>query len=653
MERSERIAKMSGLVNLLNRARNAYYNLAKPFMTDEEYDKRFDELKQIEQELDCVLPDSPTKGVGYAVLDKLKKVSIYPPMLSLDKTQDIDEFKKFMNTAPSFLMLKMDGLSVRLKYKGGKLVAANTRGNGTVGEDILHTAKTFKNIPLTISSQDEIILDGEAVIKYSDFDEINKDLAEDDKFANPRNLVSGSVRQLDANVCAERNVRFVCWKVIENGTDEDNFIKRLDFASDLGFEVVQYRTYIASSAAKDIESLRASAKIVDYPIDGIVGKYISESYGQNLGKTAHHELCGMAFKFKDEAVETTLRDVEWNCGKTGTLTPVAIFDPVQIEGTTVSRASLHNYRILKDLQLGIGDRIGVVKRNMIIPDVAENLTRSDTYQIPTVCPCCGSRIDIDDSGIELVCSNYDCSGKTSSLLSHFCGKSGLNIIGLSDATLEKLYDNGYVGVFSDIFNLDFFVDEIAKWDGFSKKSTLKLLQAIEKSKDTDMASFISALSIPLIGKSQAKVLASHFKYDPRELAFEATTGYDFTQIDGFGEKISESIIKWFTNTYHYAEYNVLVDILNIEAPVATSVSDKLNGQTFCTTGKLSKFKNRDELVKSIEDNGGAYASGVSKKLNYLICNEASGSSKSKKAADLGVKVITEDEYLLMVGERLK
>lgn len=647
MERSERIAKMSGTVNLLNRARNAYYNLAKPFMTDEEYDKRFDELKQLEQELDYVLPDSPTKGVGYAVLDKLKKVSIDPPMLSLDKTQDIDEFKRFMNVSPSFLMLKMDGLSVRLTYKGGKLVAANTRGNGEVGEDILHTAKTFVNLPSSISKKDEIILDGEAIISYADFDRINEELSEAEKFANPRNLVSGSVRQLDANVCAERNVRFICWKAIKLPDDEDNFIDRLVAVERLGFEIVPLMYYNSAIAQAMINNLKEKAEKLGYPIDGIVGKYLSEKYGQNLGRTAHHELCGMAFKFKDEAVETTLRDIEWGCGKTENLTPVAIFDPVQIEGTTVSRASLHNLKRARELQIGIGDKIGVVKRNMIIPDVAENLTRSDTYKMPTNCPYCNGKLDND--GQDLFCTNSECSGKMVGLLSHFCGKLGMNIIGLSDATIERLFRSGYVKTFSDIYNLDFFVDEIARWDRFSKKSALKLLKSIEKSKDTDMASFISALSIPRIGKSQAKVLAGHFNYDPEALLNAATSGYNFASIDGFGEKIGDGIAKWFSNQRNITEFNTLLEILNIEVPVTAIAGDKLGGQTFCTTGKLNKFKNRDELVTSIENNGGTYASGVSRKLDYLICNEVSGSSKSKKATDLGVKVITEDEYLLMVG----
>ena len=616
-------------------------------MTDEEYDKRFDELKRLEEETGYILPNSPTQGVGYAVLDKLKKVSINPPMLSLDKTQDIEEFRKFMNVAPSFLMLKMDGLSVRLHYKGGKLIAANTRGNGEVGEDILHTAKTFKNIPFVLDTQDEIILDGEAIIDYVDFNKINEGLPEVDKFANPRNLVSGSVRQLDANVCAKRNVRFICWKVIKNNTDEDNFVERLRFAEKLGFEVVPYFSYNSATVEESVKKLKDTAELLDYPIDGIVGKYVSEKYGQRLGKTAHHELCGMAFKFKDEAVETTLRDIEWSCGKTETLVPVAIFDPVQIEGTTVARASLHNFKRVRELQLGIGDKIGVVKRNMIIPDVAENLTRSDNYVMPKICPYCGSATKND--GQDLFCTNADCTGKMLGLLVHFCGKNGMNIIGLSEATLERLHTEQYVLKFSDVYSLTKYKNEMSRWEGFGGKSVQKLLDAIEASRNTTMPRFLSALSIPMIGLSQGKALANHFENDIFAFAKAAEDGYNFTRIDGFGEKLRDNIIDWFKKNRD--EFYILANIMTIEKPVSKPTSNALDGKTFCTTGKLHTFKNRDELIASVENNGGTYLSGVSKKLNYLISNESGKSSKMKKARDLGVSVITEDEFLLMVGER--
>ncbi len=614
-------------------------------MSDEEYDKRFDELKKLEQETGYILPNSPTQGVGYAVLNKLTKVSINPPMLSLDKTQDIDEFKKFMKVAPSFLMLKMDGLSVRLKYKDGKLVSANTRGNGEIGEDILHTAMTFKNIPFILETKEELILDGEAIIDYVDFNKINEGLAEEDRFANPRNLVSGSVRQLDANVCAKRNVRFVCWKVIKNSTDEDNFIERLRYAERLGFEIVPYLSYNSETVADSIEKLKDYAETLDYPIDGIVGKYVSEKYGQRLGKTAHHELCGMAFKFKDEAVETTLRDIEWGCGKTETLTPVAIFDPVQIEGTTVSRASLHNYKRVKELQLGIGDKIGVVKRNMIIPDVVENLTRSDSYEMIKACPYCGSAVDND--GQDLFCTNSNCSGKMLGLLVHFCGKNGMNIMGLSEATLERLHTEKYVQKFSDIYSLHQHKAEISNWDGFSSKSAQKLLDAIEASKNTTMPRFLSALSIPMIGLSQGKALAAHFDNNVFAFAKAAEDRYNFTRIDGFGEKLRDNIIDWFKTNRD--EFYVLANTMKIQKPENKATSNALNNKAFCTTGKLHKFKNRDELIASVENNGGTYLSGVSKKLNYLISNESGESAKMKKAKDLGVSVITEDEFLLMVG----
>lgn len=639
--------KMKSMVSLLNRARNAYYNLAKPFMSDEEYDKRFDELKALEKETGIVLKDSPTHGVGYAVLDKLTKVNINPPMLSLDKTQDIKEFKKFLDVQPSFLMLKMDGLSVRLKYKNGNLVAANTRGNGTIGESILHNAKTFANIPLKINTKEELILDGEAIIDYATFDRINSTLPEDEQFANPRNLVSGTVRQLDSKVCADRSVRFICWKVIQMDGDVDDFTTRLDYARSLGFEVVLTNTYSSSVDADKLEEITNMMKQLavtsGYPIDGIVGKYKSEAYGQSLGSTAHHENCGIAFKFKDEAVETTLRDIEWSSGKTGTLCPVAIFDPVQIEGTIVSRASLHNLKRLREFQIGIGDKIGVVKRNMIIPDVAENLTRSDNYDVPMFCPYCDGLVD--DDGQDLICQNSNCEGKRLGLLENFCGKHGMNIIGLSEATLEKLYANKMVTKFSDIYNLSQYADTIAHWDGFGKKSADKLMQAIEASKHVNFHQFISALGIPMIGIAQGKILAKYFNYDIDAFEQAANGTFSFTKLDNFGDTLNSNIHSWFKDNAE--EFNTLKKLM-VFADTVIPTGDKLSGKTFCTTGKLNVFKNRDELIASVESNGGTYLGGVSKKLNYLISNETSESSKMKKARELGVEVITEADFLEMV-----
>lgn len=640
--------KMKSMVSLLNRARNAYYNLAKPFMSDEEYDKRFDELKALEKETGIVLKDSPTHGVGYAVLDKLTKVDINPPMLSLDKTQDINEFKRFLDVQPSFLMLKMDGLSVRLKYENGNLVAANTRGNGTIGESIIHNARTFVNVPLKIATNEELILDGEAIIDYATFDRINSTLPEDEQFANPRNLVSGTVRQLDSKVCADRSVRFICWKVIQMDKDVDDFVTRLDYAMSLGFEVVLTNAYSSSVDAHKLKEITDMMKQLatnsSYPIDGIVGKYISEAYGQSLGATAHHENCGMAFKFKDKAVETTLRDIEWSSGKTGTLCPVAVFDSVQIEGTTVSRASLHNAKRLRELQIGIGDRIGIVKRNMIIPDVVENLTRSNNYTFPVYCPCCGEPSLIND-GQDLICENIKCKGKSLGLLENFCGKHGMNIVGLSEATLEKLYEDKMVTKFSDIYSLSQYADTIAHWDGFGKKSVDKLIRAIENSKHVSFHQFISALGIPMIGIAQGKILAKYFNYDIDAFEEAAIGFFDFIKLDNFGHTLNTNIHDWFY--YNAEEFNTLKNLM-VFTDAVIPTGDKLFGKTFCTTGKLNVFKNRDELIASVESNGGTYLSGVSKKLNYLISNETSESSKMKKARELGVEVITEAEFLDMV-----
>lgn len=685
MNKITNIDEAKELVKELNRYCDAYYNRSESLVSDEEYDKKFDMLVEFEKETGIVFSNSPAHSVGYEVISKLDKAKHSHPMLSLNKTKSVDDLISFIGNRNCVFSLKMDGLTILLTYDNGKLIKAETRGNGIEGEDITHNAITFENIPLTISYKGKLEVEGEAIITYDDFNKINEELPKEKQYKNPRNLASGSVRQLDSKITAQRHLQFIAWKVpyIENEiewydeeTDENvttktlsSYANKLKCIRELGFDIVPYTTHTTFSdrtkqaLEKTIEMLRDVAKEFSYPIDGLVMTYNDTSYAESLGSTDHHPKHSIAFKFYDDVEETILKNVEWQVGKSGHITPVAIFKPVNIDGTIVERASLHNLSIFNDFKLSIGDRITVYKSNQIIPKIKENLSIKDkqnknvTYiDYPEFCPICGKHtlVDKDNNSDVLVCSNPRCKGKILGRLSHFVSKEAMNIDGLSESTLEKLLDLDCIcaGLWS-IYDLHDYKDYLYETEGygFGKKSVDKLLANIEKSRTTTLDRFINGLSIPSIGKVASKNISKHFNGSFVEFDKAISNGsYDWTIIDDFGEVAANNIKYYFLDEGNVAEYRELVSMLIFETPEPQSRSNILEGKTIVITGSLACFKNRQALVDVIEQNGGKIASSVSKKTDYLINNDInSSSSKNKKAKSLGVSIITEEDFLKIIS----
>ena len=655
---NEEAARIHELVRLLNQYKHEYYNLNNPSVSDQEFDKLFDELKQLEEEFCMILSNSPTQTVGYEVKSKLVKVEHAVPLLSLDKTKSIEELNRWKKGQEILLMLKADGLTVKLKYRNGWLVEASTRGTGMVGEDITHNVKVFKNVPLRIDYKEDIDIVGEAIIHKNDFDVINSKLPDDDKYKTPRNLVSGSVRQLDSKICAERNVYFYAFNIITDDLGLQHYkTNQLLFLEDLGFNIVEYdQVNTGQSVSTCIGDLREYAINKNIPIDGLVAMFDDIDYGVSLGKTSHHPLHSIAFKFEDEVAETVLIDIEWSVGRTGAITPVAIFEPVILDGTEVTRASLHNISILEELELGIGDVITVMKCNMIIPQIQENLTRSNTLEIPTHCPSCESKTifeQLNDSKV-LKCNNPMCKAKILGKFVHFVSRNAMNIDGLSEATLDKFITEGFISTFEDIYKLDQHKAEIVKMDGFGLKSYNKLIEAIDKSRNVKCANLIYALGIPNIGSSSSKTIAKYFNNDFKEFIFAARGRFDFTQLNDFGDVANKSIIDWVKSMDEQEFWMELPKELTIEKIVKIqSIELKdLSGITFVITGSVNTFTNRDAFKELVESLNGKVSSGVSAKTNYLVSNESSGSSKSKKAQELGVTVITETEFNEMIGRKV-
>lgn len=653
----EKIDRIKGLVEQLNIYRDDYYNKSRPTVSDAEYDRLFDELYSLEKETGIIMSNSPTQTVGYEVKSELKKVKHSHPMLSLDKTKSKNDLIKFAGDKGCILSLKMDGLTVLLTYENGKLISAESRGDGAIGEDLTHNARVFENIPLTIDYNGHFEIEGEAIITYDDFEKINESLPEDKKYKNPRNLVSGSVRQLDSNVAAKRHIKFVAWKVpmLEENELSNSFLYRLSYASRLGFEIVPFFTYSNKSKDKEnlaviIESLQNWSREKQYPIDGLVMTYNDIKYGESLGMTGHHPKHSIAYKFYDEEVETTLLDIEWSCGKTGQLTPVAIFDPVEIDGTTVERASVHNISILTELDLQVGDTITVYKANQVIPQVAENLSAKnrETYiQIPGYCPTCNAPTEIkkDNDTEVLICTNPCCEGKLLGRLVHFVSKKGMDIDGLSEETLKKFIDLGWIKNLFDIYNIMSHMDVLMRMDVFGKKSVTKLYNSIEKSKTTTLKHFICALSIPGIGTSQAKELARQF-HTWDEFSTAGFGDYNFSKLEGFGEVLNHNIHNWFKTMWNEDRVGQLVRNLAFVEEDNSVSTEILKGKSFVITGSLEHYKNRDELKSVIEQNGGKVSGSVSKNTFALINNnKESSSSKNKKSKELGVRIITEEEFI--------
>lgn len=655
----EKVERIKELTKELNRYRNSYYNDSKSLISDYEYDNLYDELEKLENESGISFANSPTKTVGFEVKSELKKIKHSHPMLSLDKTKSIDELIKFAGNKDCILSCKMDGLTVLLTYDNGELIKAETRGNSEVGELITSNAKMFENIPLTIPYKGFLEVEGEAIIPYDVFEEINSKLPEDKKYKNPRNLVSGSVRQLDNRITKERHVHFVAWKVptsvfVRNEIKDNSFLARLKFVGELGFCIAPLFTYVDSVDRENLQAminrLRKYAMTYGYPIDGLVMTYDDIKYGESLRCTSKSPKHSIAFKFYDEEEVTTLKDIEWSMGKSGNLTPVAIFEPVEIDGTIVERASVHNISILTKLDLQIGDEITVYKSNMIIPQIRENLSaknRESYVKIPAFCPICNSSTEIkqDNDSKVLICTNPSCKGKLLGRLSHFTSKKAMDIDGLSEETLKKFIELGWLNNISDIYNLPEHFDELSKMNGFGKKSVQKLKSSIEKSKDVDLQHFIVALSIPNIGTAQSKILVKEFQ--TWEEFYNAGIGnYDFSKLESFGEVLNNNIHTWFKTMYTEDGIKELLEKIKFKTENnINNESNLLKDKTFVITGSLEHYKNRSELQTIIESFGGKVSGSVSKNTFALINNDInSNSSKNKKARDLGVEIISEKDF---------
>lgn len=665
----KKVERIKELNQQLNQYRDSYYNNSVSEISDYEYDKLFDELKRLEEETNIVMANSPTHTVGYEVKSKLEKVKHSHPMLSLDKTKSVDELKKFAGSQDCLLTCKMDGLTVLLTYENGKLIQAETRGNGEIGEDITHNAKVFENIPLYIDYLGYLEVEGEAIITYSDFEKINSRLPEDEKYKNPRNLATGSVRQLDNSIAAKRYVKFIVWKVqkIEDEIENNNsFLHRLLFAKQLGFDVVPLLTYSNNTSDKEdceemIENLRKYAANKGFPIDGLVMTYNDILYGESLGVTDHHPKHSLAFKFYDDIYPTKLLDVEFTMGKTGILTPTAIFEPVEIDGTIVERASLHNLSIMNNLGITHkGQVVNVYKANAVIPQIdsveEDNVEVTDNNIIIPAenCPICGADTKIvkDNNSEILVCSNPDCKGKFLGKLSHFVSKNAINIDGLSEQTLQKFIELGWVSNFQDIYRLINHNKDMAVLDGFGKRSTNKLITAIENSRKTTLDRFIYALSIPLIGRSTSKDIAKYCNNDINVFmkVMIENKAHDFiNSIDGFGDVMYKSLYDWW-NEYCLSFFELSKEFYFETTNENNNSSVDLLGKVFVITGGLNHYKNRDELIRTIEQLGGKVSGTVSKKTSYLINNDTkSKSGKNKKAIDLGIQIISEDEFINMIS----
>ena len=644
-------ARIKELVEILNKAAKSYYVDAVEIMPNIEYDKLYDELVKLEKETNVVLSNSPTQNVGYETASELPKKAHESPMLSLDKTKSVTELEDWLGDNEALLSWKMDGLTIVLTYRGGELVEAVTRGNGIIGEVITNNAKNFQNVPLKIEYKGELILRGEAVIKYSDFKRINESISDADaKYKNPRNLCSGSVRQLNPAVTRERKVYFNVFNVVKaDDIDfENSKAKQFEWAKNEGFDVVEYKFTNRASLANDIANFESRIADNDIPSDGLVLLLDDIALGERLGSTAKFPRNAMAFKWSDERQTTKLKYIEWSPSRTGLINPVAVFEPVELEGTTVSRASLHNVSIFEELMLGVGDEISVYKANMIIPQVYENLTKSNTEKVPKICPACGKDTTIkkDNESKVLLCTNPDCQVKHIKQYALMASRDALNIDGLSESTLEKFLSKGFIKSDSDLFHLDKFKDEIINMDGFGKRSYEKLIAALDEAKNTTVSRFLYSLGIAGIGSANAKMIAKYFDNDIDRII--SASKDDLLEIEGIGEVLANSIADFFKSEKNIENVESLRKILKFEKEESGS-GDKLSGKVCVITGSLQHFSNRNELKELIEKNGGKVSGSVSSKTNYLINNDnASNSSKNKKAKELGVEIISEEDFLKLL-----
>ena len=675
----DKIMRMKELHRQLLAASRAYYQESREIMSNFEYDRLYDELLQLEKETGMVLAGSPTQKVGYEVLSELPKEAHEAPMLSLDKTKEVPVLQEWLGTQKGLLSWKLDGLTIVLTYEGGELVKAVTRGNGEIGEVITNNAKVFSNVPLRIPYQGQLILRGEAIIKYSDFARINEEIEDvDAKYKNPRNLCSGSVRQLNNEITAKRNVNFEAFMlvravnpadaqapdaanadgvdaIVDDGTDHGRFHnsrkEQFEWLKTQGFDVVEYKEVTAATLPDAVAEFAEAIQSYDIPSDGLVLLMDDIAYGDALGRTAKFPRNSIAFKWADEIRETTLREIEWSASRTGLINPVAIFDPVELEGTTVSRASVHNISIMEAMELGVGDTITVYKANMIIPQIAENLTRSGTIVIPNICPVCGGETQIRQMNDvkSLYCTNPDCQAKKIKSFSLLVSRDALNIDGLSEATLEKFIAAGFIHSYADIFHLDRHREAIVSMEGFGEKSYENLMAAVKKASHTNLVRVVYGIGVAGIGLANAKMLCRSFDYDFERMRH--ATEEELTAVDGIGAVLADAWIAYFASEKNAKLVDDLLAELTIEKVSENTEAAVFAGMTFVITGTVEHFANRKELQAAIEARGGKAAGSVTAKTTYLINNDVtSNSSKNKKAKELGIPIISEQDFLNMMGE---
>lgn len=648
MMAENKMERMRELAALLNRASEAYYAKDEEIISNFEYDKLYDELMALEAETGVTLADSPTVQVGYEAVEELPKERHETPMLSLAKTKSREELRDWLNGREALLSWKLDGLTIVLTYADGALQKAVTRGNGEVGEVITNNARVFRNIPLTIPYQGELILRGEAVITYSGFEKINREIEDAEaKYKNPRNLCSGSVRQLDNRITAQRGVYFYAFSLVRADADFHNSrTEQFVFLKEQGFDVVEYRLVNPENILDNISYFEEKIRTYDVPSDGLVLTYEDMAYGASLGRTAKFPRDSIAFKWADELRETTLLEMEWSASRTGLINPVAIFEPVELEGTTVSRASVHNISIVRGLKMGIGDRITVYKANMIIPQIADNLTKSDTLEIPDICPVCGqpTRISQERDVLTLICDNPNCDAKKIKSFTLLVSRNALDVDGLSESTLEKFLAKGFLHEFADLFHLERFQEEITQMEGFGEKSFQNLTESLEKARKTTLPRLIYGLGIENVGVANAKMLCRYFKYDLQ--ALKEASEEELAEIDGVGEVIARSIYAYFHEEKSMEQLNHLLRELSLEREDAPQEEQVLSGMSFVITGSLIHFENRDAMKEEIEKRGGKVTGSVTGKTVCLINNDiTSSSSKNRKARELGIPILSEEAFM--------
>jgi DNA ligase (NAD+) len=648
----DKIQVMKGKIELLNKAAKAYYQENREIMSNYEYDKLYDELVELEKETGTVLSNSPTIRVGYELLTGLPKERHEKPMLSLDKTKDTEALREWLGTQKGVLSWKLDGLTIVLTYQDGKLEKAVTRGNGEVGEVVTNNVRVFKNIPLSIPYKGSLVLRGEAVISYSDFEKINSEIIDANvKYKNPRNLCSGSVRQLNNKVTSERNVMFYAFAVVkaDEAGLENSRAAQMEWLSSQGFDVVEYKIVDRDNLEDAVKWFAGQIENNDLPSDGLVLTLDDIKYGESLGATSKFPRDSIAFKWRDEIKETTLKEIEWSASRTGLINPIAIFEPVELEGTTVSRASLHNLSIMEDLEIGIGDTVRVYKANMIIPQISENLTRSGNVKIPEQCPVCEGKAEIRQNNDVryLYCTNSECAAKQIKRFSLFVSRDAMNIEGLSEATLEKFIAAGLVKDLADLYHLSAHKERIVEMEGFGEKSFAKLTHAVDRSRKTTAVRLLYGLGISGIGLSNAKLICRHFRFDWN--AIENAAFEQLISINGIGEVMADAYVRFFSDEKNRAEVEAILREVELEGADAAAGEQILENKTFVITGSLNHFKNREELVELIESKGGKVSGSVSAKTSYLINNDStSNSSKNKKANELGISIITEEQFLEMI-----